>query len=251
MILKDLHVHTSYSDGKDEPRAVVEKALALGMTTLGFSDHIYAPYDTDCCIPLDRMEEYRKEISSLKKEYAGRIEILMGIEYDAYSPLIGRYEWDYGIASVHYLCVDGTYYNLDYKKEMLRELIDTKFCGKPLLMAERYFHTVVETVRRTKAEIVGHFDLITKFNELENFLDIDSKAYQLIWKAAVDDILSLDKIFEINTVAISRGYRTTPYPDNNMVCYIKEKGGRLILSSDSHDKNNLLFAFKEYEELLY
>ena len=35
----DLHTHTTASDGTDSPFALVKKALATGVTTLGITDH--------------------------------------------------------------------------------------------------------------------------------------------------------------------------------------------------------------------
>ena len=67
-------------------------------------------------------------------------------------------------------------------------------------------------MEQTGADIIGHFDLVTKFNELGGYLDLSDPRYVRAWKAAVDALLSYDRPFEINTGAISRGYRTTPYP---------------------------------------
>ena len=35
----DLHTHTNKSDGTDSPRELVNKAIAMGLTVLGISDH--------------------------------------------------------------------------------------------------------------------------------------------------------------------------------------------------------------------
>ena len=53
--------------------------------------------------------------------------------------------------------------------------------------------------------------------------------------------------FEINTGAMSRGWRTSPYPAKPIRDYIRAHGGRLILSSDSHKADTLLYAFDQYE----
>ena len=45
MLLKDLHVHTNYCDGKDSPRDIVLAAVGMGMKTLGFSGHGYTDFD--------------------------------------------------------------------------------------------------------------------------------------------------------------------------------------------------------------
>ena len=59
---------------------------------------------------------------------------------------------------------------------------------------------------------------------------------------ALDELLKTDVIFEINTGAAPRGYRTIPYPASPFLARIAEKGGRVTFSSDSHAKETLLFG---------
>ena len=66
------------------------------------------------------------------------------------------------------------------------------------------------------------------------------------WKKAVDKLLPFDVPFEINTGAISRGYRTSAYPHEDIIAYIKENGGRLILSSDSHAVDTIAFGYTNF-----
>ena len=55
---------------------------------------------------------------------------------------------------------------------------------------------------------------------------------------------------EMNTGAISRGWRKTPYPGSYLLEVVKENGGHMVLGSDSHNLNNLTFHFDESVELL-
>ena len=48
---------------------------------------------------------------------------------------------------------------------------------------------------------------------------------------------------------MARGMRSVPYPSKEILLMIKEYGGKVILSSDCHDKNYLGFAFGEAEKL--
>ena len=43
-------------------------------------------------------------------------------------------------------------------------------------------------------------------------------------------------IFEINTGAMSRGYRKAPYPASDILRAICMRGGRIMINSDSHEK---------------
>ena len=68
-------------------------------------------------------------------------------------------------------------------------------------------------------------------------------------KKALDKLLATGKPFEINTGAMSRGYKTVPYPSKKNLQYIAAHDGKVILSSDSHRKETLMYNFKECEEL--
>ena len=55
--------------------------------------------------------------------------------------------------------------------------------------------------------------------------------------------------FEINTGAIARGARKTPYPRREIADFIAANGGKFIMTSDCHHKDMLLCAFKEADEI--
>ena len=54
---------------------------------------------------------------------------------------------------------------------------------------------------------------------------------------------------EINTGAVARGYRTTPYPGNALLRKLREFGGEIILNSDCHHAPQLCFGFDQAVEL--
>ena len=59
-------------------------------------------------------------------------------------------------------------------------------------------------------------------------------------------LISTGRVFEINTGAISRGWRTDAYPATEIRQYIRDHGGKMILSSDAHQKENICFQFEKY-----
>ena len=248
MILKDLHIHTNYCDGKDSPRDIVLAAVDMGMKTIGFSGHVYTDFDESYCMSKAATEAYKKEIAALREEFAGQIEILCGIEKDMFSRE-DTSDYDYVIGSAHYIYFEDEFITVDWKPEILKETVQKYFCGDMLYLAEYYFDTVAGVAARTDCDIVGHLDLITKFNETEKLIDTQDPRYIAAWKHAVDRIMEKCTLFEINTGAISRGYKTDPYPAPDIIDYIREKGGSFILSSDSHSKDTLCYAFDKYESL--
>ena len=49
----------------------------------------------------------------------------------------------------------------------------------------------------------------------------------------------------MNTGAISRGVRQVPYPAVPLLEIIRDKGGEIVLGSDSHHRDNLIFGFDD------
>ena len=74
--------------------------------------------------------------------------------------------------------------------------------------------------------------------------------YVAAWQKAADALLKTGKSFEINTGAISRGYRVTPYPSPDILAYLKARGAKLFLSSDSHAANTLCYQFDKWQHRL-
>ena len=248
MITEDFHVHSSFSDGADPPEAVAEAAAAQGMTRLGFSDHGWAPYDTDCCIPRDRQAAYRACIRDLAERWRGRLELYCGVEQDFYAgPDAPTGEYDYVIGSVHYLRLGGAYFSVDWKPEFLLDAAERFFGGDRLAVAEEYFRTVAQVPEVTGCHIIGHFDLIAKLNRRYRLFDSSHPRYIAAWKAAAERLLASGLPFEINTGGMARGYCMEPYPAPEIQRYLAERGASFILSSDSHDKRLLRFDFEAQE----
>ena len=65
--MTDLHVHTTFSDGRSTPEEVVQSAIAMDMTTLGFSDHSHTAFDRRYCMPKEKIPTYRAAIAALKE----------------------------------------------------------------------------------------------------------------------------------------------------------------------------------------
>lgn len=249
MILSDFHLHTTYCDGKNSPEEMILSAIEKGMTDIGFSVHSYMTFDRSYCLKKEKTENYSEELTLLKKQYKDKIKIHIGVEQDYYSDApTDRFE--YVVGSVHYLKDGEKFWPIDSSAKILSQAVNEAFGGDWYLMAEHYYSVVADVVRKTNADIIGHIDLITKFNETADLFDMTNQRYLDAAKKCVDALIPYGKPFEINTGAISRGYRTSPYPSKEILDYIKSKGGKLILSSDAHSAEHLLFEFDKWEHLL-
>lgn len=237
--MRDLHTHTVFSDGKNTPEEMVLAAIEKGLDTIGISDHSHTPFDSSPCMKKEKLDEYFAELSRLKDKYKGKIEVLCGIEQDYYSDMPAPDFCDYVIGSVHYLLINGEYVCVDDTAEVIKKAADKYFGGDLMKIAELYFETVSDVVRKTNADIIGHFDLLTKFS----IYDTKCDRYKTAWKKACDKLLAENVPFEINTGGITRGYKTEFYPSEEIREYISSKGGKFIYSSDSHNIASLCALF--------
>lgn len=247
MIRANYHTHTTFCDGKNSPEEMVEAALSLGMTALGFSGHSYTEYDP-CGMDPDTCKAYRQDILRLRQIYSGRIDILLGLEQDICSAP-PDYPYDYLIGSVHGILKDGHYLCVDYTEEIMVRAVESFYQGDYYAYAEDYYRLELQMVRQCRPTFIGHFDLLTKFNEGGKHFDEAHPRYQKAALTALGHMAGYGIPFEINTGAISRGYRKTPYPAPFLLKALHDLGGRIILSSDCHSKDSLLCAFEEATEL--
>lgn len=248
MPFSNFHTHTFFCDGADSPEELVLEALRLGCQSIGFSGHSYVPFD-DCCMSLSGTEEYKKNILGLKEKYRGRIKIFLGIEQDIFSPA-DTAGYDYIIGSVHYLFKNGEYVPVDESAAGLRRAVELHWGGDWYALAEDYYAAAAKLYDITKCNIVAHFDLITKFNQGGVFFDPSHPRYRTAALAALEALLKCPVAFEINTGAMARRFRREPYPEPFLLAALKNAGAPLVLSSDCHKRENLLFGFSAASKLL-
>ena len=248
--LQNLHIHTTYVDGKDSPEEIVLKAIEKGFDSIGFSEHTYSKFsDYPHQMKIEDMTKYKAEVDSLKEKYKDQIQIFCGLEYELYSevPVAG---FDYLIGSVHYLDVDGQKSTFDRGVEEVTNFINKNFGGDGLKFAKKYFETLLLLPQKHDFDILGHFDILTKTNELRKFVDTTSKEYLNYGYEAIHDLKGKIPLFEINTGALARGYRTIPYPQMEFLKEFQKCGFGVVITSDCHNKEFLDCYYKEARELL-
>ena len=242
----NLHTHTTFCDGKSTPEEIVISAISKGLTSIGFSGHAYTNFDLRYCIR--DVDGYIKEISRLKDKYKNEIEVYLGVEEDSYC-LVDRSRYDYIIGSSHYYMVNGEYYPIDSSPAYFEKCLEV-FEYDVERMAEDYYGKFCKYINERKPDVVGHFDLITKFDEMGESLFLKNENYNQIVEKHIKTVADSGCIFEVNTGAISRGYRSAPYPAENLLRILREHNTPLTLSSDSHSADTLDFGFDEAKELL-
>ncbi len=155
------------------------------------------------------MNLYRNRIHALQEQYRGKIDILMGIELDTiYNPVYAR-QVEYTIGSTHFPDVAC---NRGYESD------------RPL-------------------SVIGHFDLITKFNDQMHVLDETNPRYT---RPAIETMAYLVEEgvpFEINCGAVNRGLKKEFYPNSFFLRALHDMGGEILINSDAHQAELLNGAF--------
>ncbi|MBR2590389.1 MAG: histidinol-phosphatase [Clostridia bacterium] len=249
MICGEYHMHTVYSDGVNTAEEMVQKCIALGYQSVGISDHSYTFFDETYCIKKESISCYIAEIKALKQKYASQIKLLCGIEHDMYSEPPAE-PFDYIIGSMHYLKCDKGYFPVDESEAVFEDVAERFFGGDYLALAEAYFRQIEKLVEKTNCDIIGHFDLVTRFNINNRYFDETSPRYVAAYRRAADALLKYHKPFEINVRLMYKGLKTQPYPSFAIGDYIAANGGTFVLSSDAHRVEEIGAVFAQVENIV-
>ena len=271
-MLANYHTHTTFCDGKNSPEEVILSAIAKGFSAIGFSGHGYTAYDLRYC--MKDTEAFKQAIPPLKEKYKNQIQVYMGTEEDAFAP-VNRSDYEYMIGSCHYFRIDRyqashcgsdaltdaaqsqeradtsryAYYPIDSGYGYFKKCL-ALFDNDPIRLADAYYGAFVPYILKRKPDIIGHFDLITKFDEKDTDMFLRNAEYEALAEKYTKEALKADCIFEVNTGAISRGYRQTPYPSEQRLHVLKREGGKVMLSSDSHAADTIDCSFAETRKRL-
>ena len=116
--------------------------------------------------------------------------------------------------------------------------------------AKSYYDALAQLPNYGDFDIIGHFDLITKHCETRKFFDMESKEYLNAVFDAMEALRGKIPFFELNTGAMARGYRTSPYPNILLLKQLKRLGFGAVITSDCHNKTMLDYKFDEATEIL-
>jgi len=249
-----LHLHSNFCDGDGYPEDFIKTALNSGIEICGFSSHAPLPF-AESLMEQKRLTDYAAEIGSLKSKWAGKMEVLLGLEID-YIPgcldvSCGQFdeiELDYYIGSVHYVDFfdSDEPFPVDRSDELYNKGLKKIFSGdvKPLIM--RYFNLLRKMVQLNRPpDILGHLDKIRRHNREHNFFSKPERWY----RDEVTETLNLMKetgtLLELNT----SGLRNTPqrllYPDLWILREAAEIGVGIIPTSDAHHPSEIAAGFNE------
>ena len=246
--MQNLHTHTVLSDAKNTPSEMAAAAVELGFSSLGFSDHAPMQVPNTWGMQEEKVPDYLAEIRRIKQAFAGKLEIFAGMELDSTSPGL-PYPFDYTIGSMHYFYTEGKYYEVDHREEFM-EALRLGFHGDIHALQANYFERVCDFALENSYPIQGHFDLVTIWCDHNPVFDTEDPVYQRLALEALHAVVEAGKIIEVNTGAMSRGYKVSPYPQRFLLEECCRMHAPILLSSDCHQTTTIGYAFSTVRELL-
>lgn len=250
MITSDFHMHTDFSsDSEAAPRDMIEGAIAKGMRRICITDHNDKdyPYHEDVGITAFTfdIDKYFRELTSLREEYAGKIEVCIGIEIglqphlgEYYKELVNKYPFDFVIGSVHVVNGEDPYY-----REMFEKRTDE----------EAYRETFRVTLEDIEAvedfDVLGHIDYVVRYGK-NQAQEYSYRKYADCLDEILKKVISMGKGIEMNMAGFKYGLGFChPHPD--VIRRYRELGGEVItIGADGHQPEHIAYDFQKAGDIL-
>lgn len=221
-MIANYHTHTprcNHAQGSE--REYVECALEAGLELLGFSDHSPCVFPGDYRswhrMGLEELDDYVHSVLSLRQEYAGRLEIPLGLELEYYPglmpellPILRDQPIDYLLLGQHFL----------------GDEIGEAYCGNPTAEEAdlvRYCRQAMDGMQTGLFTYLAHPDLI--------FYTGDEKTYLDHMRRLCREAKSCGIPLEWNLLGMTKGRN---YPDLRFWELAAEEGCDCILGWDAH-----------------
>jgi histidinol-phosphatase (PHP family) len=244
-MIADYHIHTRMCrHATGEPREYVERAIALGITEMGFADHLpflggWQPrhdLTDDWAMRPQELDGYVALVLGLADEYEDDVRILLGVEadfipetLDETAAVLRRYPFEYVIGSVH---VVGDRFGFDHPDE----------AGRLAAYGIDRLHLESLELARQLAEsrlfdIVGHLDHAKKYG-----LPQDEPAVAAAGSAALRAVAAAGMIIELNTGGLRKPVAEA-FPGPALLAEANALRIPLVFGSDAHRPGDVGHSF--------
>ena len=256
-MLVDYHIHTPYcGHAHGKTLQYIERAIELGLTEIGFADHLGRYYLThvqrrrywDWGMHERHIGRYFDELSELKELYADRITIKTGLEIDFIEgaeellhPLIDRYDFDFFLGSIHCLPRFGWRHLSEYSSAVRNEK----------LFAE-YFRVARSAMQSSLFHSIAHLDFVWRYIQWpeNNSRDFFEREISATTQTALDT----GTCIEIN----ANGYIWSETniregeidPFIILLSTIRKKGIPITIGSDAHNPQMVAKSFSDLVTVL-
>jgi len=208
MNLFNLHTHSTFCDGKEDPESYIKQAIELGFHTLGFSSHAPVPFENNFALKPENLDNYVNTIRSLKEKYKDAINIYLSMEIDYipgsienFSKLRKQCGLDYVIGGIHLVkkpdC-DQLWFIDGPKQEIYDKGLEQIFKKDIRVAVKTYFNQLNQMISSQKPDIIAHLDKIKMHNSGRYFSE-DESWYQHLVNETLENIVLSECIVEVNT----------------------------------------------------
>lgn len=229
----DYHTHhdrCGHADGLI--RDYIEAAIAAGLQMIGISDH--SPYFAEerdhahpgVAMAKSEFAHYIDEVLALKREYEGKIEVLLGVESDffpdhaqLYASVYEKYPFDYIIGSVHQVEGLSIFNRNRWKKLNSQQKIAVKTA---------YYDLIGQSARSGMFDILGHIDAMRGY--YPEFSDIPAEDAV---HRALKTIAECDVAIEVNTSGKTKDCGGW-YPADDLLAWALHHDVKVTFGSDAH-----------------
>ena len=235
----DYHMHTPLCrHASGLPAEYAARAVAVGLTEIGFSDH--SPMGRDDFdnwrMRFDQLDEYVESIRRVQKDSTGlTVKLSLEVDYlpgqeDWIRELAARHPWDYLIGSVHYVsdtwAVDNPEFIAKWKER------------DPFEVWSTYFDRLTQAAASGLFDIIGHADLPKKFGI---YPEQDCTP---LFTRFLDVVEKKNIVIEHNTAGLRKPCREI-YPSRPFLQLAAQKKIPITFGSDAHAPTEVGAAFTE------
>lgn len=232
----DIHMHTSFSHGRNTPEEMHRKASEEGFELIGFSEHSPRPagfeYSNEYRDKLAaHWQDYIDQVTALKKSDNGS-RTLLGVEVDwldgqeeYIENILKTNDFDYAIGSVHFL--DDWGFDENGQKW---EAADQSQCDK---WYEKYFRTWNKMLGSGLFNMAAHPDLV-KIHSIDKFnIWLGNPDNQKLVRMCLKTLRDNGMVMEISAAGMRKPCHDF-YPCPTIMAMAAEMHVPVTLVSDAH-----------------
>jgi len=229
----DFQVHSVRShDGKSTIDEMCERAVAIGLDEIGFTEH----KDFDPADPLVDYFDYKAymhDIALARLRWGNKLKIRAGIEIDYqiwFEDKIGNYlathKFDFVMGCVHYV---------NRVKVMSPEYNKNR---NARLAYSDYFHAVRDSVLSGLFDVLGHMEYANRAG-IAAWGRYEANAHRNDLCTIFDRMVDEEMTLEINCAGLFHGTGATYPCADTLRLYVDRGGSRLSIGSDAHHPDQL------------
>ena len=231
------HIHSTGSDGSEDPEEIIILAIKNGFNYICFADHYFRPNND----PWGKdyfSQEHINKIKNLQEKYKDKIEIGFGVEIDW---MEGFSDWarkelennsfDFILGSVHLVKNnEGKFFAVNAGEEVLKKEIGK--LGEENYI-KRYFKQIRSLAKSNLVDCIAHIDLIKAYNKDKILFDGDCELYRLEVLQTLDTIKENNMCMEINTSGLLYPCKEV-FPSKWILEEAKKRDIPLTIGTDHH-----------------